>query len=186
VTLRGAKGWEFESTVGALVRSIGGVKPRIESGAWRVGEMSDLTRNLQTLLLIGVVALVWVVASRAKPPGPRVLDGLAPVAAIVAFLLLSPLLSPQFLAWLLPFAAIAAAHGEQVVARLSFVVIALSAASLALLPELIRGDTLPQLNVFARNVALVVLLAVLAVRLVRATGWRRVPAGVQPAAEAAA
>ena len=32
LTFRGAKGWEFESTVGALVRSVGGVTPHIERG----------------------------------------------------------------------------------------------------------------------------------------------------------
>ncbi|MDQ6852191.1 MAG: glycosyltransferase 87 family protein [Actinomycetota bacterium] len=186
VTLRGAKGWEFESTVGAVVRSVGNVTPRIESGAWRVGDVGDVTRNLLTLAVVAAAALVWVVASRAQPNGPRVLDGLAPVAAIVAFLVLSPLLSPQFLAWLLPFAAIAAVYGEQLVAGLTFVVIALSVALLALLTELIHGETLSLYVLAARNVVLVALLAVLAVRLVRATGWRRAPAGLQPAAEVAA
>ena len=186
VTLRGAKGWEFESTVGAVVRSVGNVTPRIESGAWRVGDVGDVTRNLLTLAVVAAAALVWVVASRAQPNGPRVLDGLAPVAAIVAFLVLSPLLSPQFLAWLLPFAAIAAVYGEQLVAGLTFVVIALSVALLALLTELIHGETLSLVVLAARNVVLLALLAVLAVRLVRATGWRRAPAGLQPAAEVAA
>lgn len=186
VTLRGAKGWEFESTIGAVVRSARDVTPRIESGAWRVGEVGDWTRNLLTLALVAAVALVWFVAARAKPNGARVLDGLAPVAGIVAFLVLSPLLSPQFLAWLLPFTAIAAVYGEQLVARLAFVAIALSVALLALLPELIRGETLALFVLAARNVVLVAWLAVLAVRLVRATGWRRAPAGLQPATEAAA
>jgi hypothetical protein len=186
VTLRGAKGWEFESTVGAVVRSVGNVTPRIESGAWRVGDVGDVTRNLLSLAVVAAAALVWVVASRAQPNGPRVLDGLAPVAAIVAFLVLSPLLSPQFLAWLLPFTAIAAVYGEQLVAGLAFVGFALSVALLSLLPDLIRGETLSLYVLAARNVVLVALLAVLAVRLVRATGWRRAPAGLQPAAEVAA
>jgi Glycosyltransferase family 87 len=186
LTFRGAKGWEFESTVGAVVRSIRDVTPRIEGGAWRVGEMGDWTRNLLTLALVAAVVSVWFVASRAKPSGPRVLDGLAPVAAVVAFLVLSPLLSPQFLAWLLPFMAIAALYGEQLVAGLAFVAIALSVALLALLPELIHGETLALFVLAARNVVLVALLGVLAVRLVRATGWRRAPAGLQPATEVAA
>jgi hypothetical protein len=186
LTFRGAKGWEFESTIGAVVRSVGDVTPRIDGGAWRVGEMGDWTRNLLTLALVAAVVFVWFVASRAKPSGPRVVDGLAPVAAIVAFLVLSPLLSPQFLAWLLPFTAVAAVHGEHLVARLAFVAIALSVALLALLPELIRGETLALYVLAARNVVLVALLGVLAVRLVRATGWRRAPAGLHPATEAAA
>jgi hypothetical protein len=185
LTLRGARGWEFESTVGAVVRSVGDVTPRIDQGAWRVGEVADWTRNLLTLSVVAAVVLVWFVASRAQPNGPRVLDGLAPVAAIVAFLVLSPLLSPQFLAWLLPFAAIAAVYGERLVARLAFVAIGLSVALLALLPDLIRGETLPLFVLAVRNAVLVALLAVVATRLVRATGWRRAPAGLQPAAEIA-
>jgi Glycosyltransferase family 87 len=186
LTFRGAEGWEFESTVGALVRSVGGATPRVESGAWRVGEMADWSRTLLTLALVAAVVLVWFVASRAQPGGPGVLDGLAPVAAIVAFLVLTPLLSPQFLAWLLPFAAIAAVHGEQLVTGLTFVAVGLSVALLALLPELIHGGTLALFVLGLRNALLIALLAVAVTRLVRAPGWRRAPAGLEPATEIAA
>jgi hypothetical protein len=186
LTFRGARGWEFESTVGALLRSIGGATPRIEGGAYRVGEMADVTRSLFTLALVAAVVLVWLAAARAKPRGPGVLDGLAPVAAIVTFLVLSPLLSPQFFAWLLPFAAIAAAFGERLVARLTFVVGGLSVALLALLGELIHGGTLALFVLAVRNAVLIALLAVAAIRLVRATGWRRASARLEPATEMAA
>jgi hypothetical protein len=186
LTFRGARGWEFESTVGALLRSIGGATPRIEGGAYRVGEVADVTRSLVTLALVAAVVLVWFAAARAKPRGPGVLDGLAPVAAIVAFLVLSPLLSPQFFAWLLPFAAIAAAYGERLVARLTFVVGGLSVALLALLGELIHGGTLALFVLAVRNAVMIALLAVAAIRLVRATGWRRASARFEPATEMAA
>jgi hypothetical protein len=185
LTFRGATGWEFESTVGALVRSMGGVKPELQQGAWRVGEMG-WTRELLALVLATAVVLVWLLASRAKPGGPVVLDGVAPVAAIVAFLVLTPLLSPQFLAWLLPFAAIAAVHGERRVARLTFVASGLSVALLALLPELIHGGVLALFVLGLRNAVLIALLAVAATRLVRATGWRHAPAQLEPATEMAA
>jgi Glycosyltransferase family 87 len=186
LTFRGAKGWEFESTVGAVVRSVGGASPRIESGAWRVGEMAGWMRDLSTLALLATVVLVWFWASQAKPGGSGVLDGLAPVAAVAAFLVLSPLLSPQFFAWLLPFAAIAAAHDELLVARLTFVAIGLSVALLALLPELIHGGTLALFVLALRNAVLIALLGVVAMRLVRAAGWRRARARLEPAAEIAA
>ena len=114
------------------------------------------------------------------------LDGLAPMAAITVFLVLSPLLSPQFLAWLLPFAAIAAVHGERLVTGLAFVAFGLSVALLALLPELIHGGTLRSSSSSSRNAVLVALLAALAVRLVQLSGWRRAPAQLAPATELAA
>jgi Glycosyltransferase family 87 len=186
LTLRGAKGWEFESTIGALVRSIGGVTPRIERGAWRVGEVTGLVSGVLMLALLLGVAAAWYLASRAKPLGPSVLDGLAPMAAITLFLVLSPLLSPQFLVWLLPFVTIAAVHGERLVARLSFVVFGLSVALLALLPEIIRGGTFALFLLAMRNAMLIALLAALATRLVQVSGWRRAPARFEPAAEIAA
>jgi hypothetical protein len=186
LTFRDAKGWEFESTVGALVRSVGGATPRIESGAWRVGEMASWTQALFAIALVAAVLAVWFVASRASPGGPGVLDGLAPVLAIVAFLVLTPLLSPQFLAWLLPFAAIAAVHGERVVAGLAFVAVGLSVALLALLPELIHGGTLALFVLALRNALLLALLAVAALRLTRAAGWRRATARFEPATDVAA
>jgi hypothetical protein len=186
VTTRGAKGWEFESTIGALVRSVGGNTPQLERYAWRVGEVPDWVRNLLALAIIAAVALAWMLASRAKPGGPGVLDGLAPLAGITAFLVLSPLLSPQFLAWLLPFAAIAAVHGERLVARLTFVAAGLSVALLALLPDLIDGGGLAIFVLTLRNAVLVALLVTLTIRLVRLTGWRRAPARLAPASEIAA
>jgi hypothetical protein len=186
LTFRGAKGWEFESMVGAVVRSVGGATPRIEGGAWRVGEVTSFVSGLLVLGLLAGVATAWVLAARAKPRGTGVLDGLAPMAAITVFLVFSPLLSPQFLLWLLPFAAIAAVHGERLVTRLTFVVFGLSVALLALLPELIHGGTLALLVLGARNAVLLALLAALTVRLLQAGGWRHAPARIEPARELAA
>lgn len=186
LTFRGAKGWEFESTVGALVRSVGGATPHIERGAWRVGEVPALVNGVLVVALLAGVAMAWVLASRAKPRGTAVLDGLAPMAAITVFLVFSPLLSPQFLLWLLPFAAIAAAHGERLVTGLVFLVFALSTALLALLPELIHGGTFALFVLISRNAILIALLAALAIRLMQSTGWRRAPSQLEPATEIAA
>ena len=186
LTFRGAKGWEFESTVGALVRSVGGVTPHIERGAWRVGEVTSLVSGLLVIAMLAGLAAAWLLASRAKPRGTDVLDGLAPMAAITVFLVLSSLLSPQFLVWLLPFAAIAAAHGERLVTGLAFIVFGLSVALLALLPELIHGGTFALVVLMSRNAVLLALLAALAGRLVQSAGWRRAPAHLAPATELAA
>jgi len=186
LTFRGAKGWEFESTVGALVRSIGGLSPHVERNAFRVGDMTALVSGALMLALVAGVAAAWILAARAKPRGTDVLDGLAPMAAITTFLVFSPLLSPQFLLWLLPFAAIAAVHGERLVTRLAFVVFVLTVALLALLPELIHGGTFAVLVLAVRNAVLITLLAALAVRLVQSAGGRRAPTRLEPARELAA
>jgi uncharacterized membrane protein len=108
------------------------------------------------------------------------------MAAITVFLVLSPLLSPQFLLWLLPFAAIAAVHGERLVTRLAFVASGLSVALLALLPELIHGGTFALLVLAARNAVLIALLVSLTYRLVQAGERRRAPVRLEPATEIAA
>jgi hypothetical protein len=186
LTFRGAKGWEFESTVGALVRSIGGVTPHIERGAWRVGDVTSFVSGVLLLALVAGVAAAWILAARAKPRGTGVLDGLAPMAAITVFLVFSPLLSPQFLLWLLPFAAIAAVHGERLVTRLAFVASGLSVAQLALLPELIHGGTFALFVLAARNAVLIALLVSLAYRLVQTGERRRAPVRLEPAKKIAA
>lgn len=186
LTFRGAKGWEFESTVGALVRTIGGVTPHIEQGAFRVGEMTAIVSAALMLALVAGVAAAWILAARAKPRATDVLDGLAPMAAVTAFLVFSPLLSPQFFLWLLPFAAIAAVHGERLVPRLTFLVFGLSVALLALLPELIHGGTFALVVLAVRNATLIALLAALLVRLLQSAGWRHAPARLEPAGELAA
>jgi hypothetical protein len=88
--------------------------------------------------------------------------------------------------WLLPFAAIAATHGERLVTGLAFIVFGLSVALLALLPELIHGGTFALVVLMSRNAVLLALLAALAGRLVQSAGWRRAPAHLAPATELAA
>jgi hypothetical protein len=178
LTFRGAKGWEIESTVGALVRSIGGLPVHVEHGALRVGTVAAWSRDVLGLALAGAVALTWFAAARAKPVTPGVLDGLAPLTAVVAFLVISPLLSPQFVCWMIPFAAVVAIHGERLVTRLTFAVVCLSVAQLAFIQRLARGDGLPIAVLAVRNALLIGLLAVLAVRLAQlARSSRPVSAG---------
>jgi hypothetical protein len=101
VSLRGASGWELESTVGAVVWPIVGAY-RFEQGANRTGSIPGWARVALGVLLILGLAAVWWRASRSDldPAG-------APSLVAVAILLaLSPVLSPQYVAWLLPWAAI--------------------------------------------------------------------------------
>ncbi|MEO8477933.1 MAG: hypothetical protein ABI572_12915 [Actinomycetota bacterium] len=107
-TFRGATGWELESTVGAIVWARTG-EHRFEQGANRTGSVPGWARAALIAGLIAGSAAIWVTASK------RGLDpwGTPALAAIAWLLALSPLLSPQYVAWLLPWGALAAASGRR-------------------------------------------------------------------------
>ena len=169
VSMRGAVGWEIESTVGAVLRTWSDDKIRLNRGAWRFGVIPHWANYSMTFLVLASVTAVWLLASRRRLHGAAVLDGTAPIAAVTAFLVFSPLLSPQFLIWIVPFAAIAAARGDKLVGGLVTAVVALSVLDLNLVWELVHtNQNLPQEVVLLRNFLLVVLLGVCLARL-----WRR-------------
>jgi hypothetical protein len=102
VSLRGASGWELESTVGAVVWPLTG-EYRYEQGANRTGEIPGWARICLAVLLVLGLAIVWWRGRHAQvdPAGGPAL------AAVATLLVLSPVFSPQYVAWLLPWAAIA-------------------------------------------------------------------------------
>lgn len=105
VSFRGAKGWELESTVGAIVWAATG-QHRFEQGANRTGMIPDWARVLLIALLVVGLAGVWWRARRSRLD----LCGAPSLAAVALLLAVSPLLSPHFVFWLLPMAAIAASE----------------------------------------------------------------------------
>src|SRR6185503_8951015 len=92
------------------------------------------------LLLAGglvVVVFVWLLAARRRDSdAPLVTDGIAPVAAIAAMLITATIISPQYLVWLLPFAAITAVSGELLAAELVVVASALSVLEFGMIDDL--------------------------------------------------
>ena len=125
LSMRGATGWEIESTVGGVVRTLSHDPIHLQRGAWRVGLAPSWAFTLLGVLCAVAVVAVWVLAARRRPHGALVLDGYAALGAVSAFLLCSPLLSPQFIIWLLPFAAIVAARRDRLVGGLVMVIAAL-------------------------------------------------------------
>ncbi|HSO95373.1 MAG TPA: glycosyltransferase family 87 protein [Acidimicrobiia bacterium] len=177
LSMRGATGWEIESTVGAVVRAVTGDRVHIDHGAWRAGLMPGWASPLLGVMLFAAVVATWVLADRNRPHGAGVLDGTAALAAIGSFLLFSPLLSPQFLIWLVPFAAIVAARGDWLIGRLALVIVALSVVDLNVIQELVHTNSWwPQAIVLGRNVLLVTLVGICLARLVR--GARRPALGL--------
>jgi hypothetical protein len=174
LTFRGADGWQVESTFGALVHAFGRAPARIEQGAMRLGVVPDVARVGLPLLGVGLMILVWwLAARRADPmssrPGDdvRVFDGLAPLGAIAATLVTATILSPQYVSWLLPFAAIAWCAGERAVVVLTAVAGFLSTVGLNMVKELNQGGVFPLAVVIVRNALLITLLVVVIARLVQ-------------------
>jgi Glycosyltransferase family 87 len=187
LSMRGATGWEIESTVGAVVRLTHNYHVRLNRGAWRIGVVPGWANLVLGGLCLVTVVAVWALASLRRPHAAMVLDGVAPIGAIAAFLIFSPLLSPQFMIWIVPFAAIVAARGDKLIAGMVFGVVVLSVADLNLVWELVHTSLFaPQAIMLARNVLLVALVGVCLARLIQ--GVRRpalsVPAPVSVEAAA--
>jgi hypothetical protein len=176
-TLRGARGWQIESMVGSVYRVVADSPIFFDQGANRTGSAPGWARVVLDVALVAAVGAVWWLVWRHREESPGVIDGVAPVTAIAAFLVFSPLFSPQYLLWLLPFAAIAFVHDERGAAAL-----VVPACVLSIL--LFSNGTLrvlevkSQLMLLGRNALVVALLV---------TGLTRLGRGapVSPAARAA-
>ena len=118
LTFRGARGFQIESVAGGVTRWFTGEIPRSESGALRIGDVPfAATLALGVLMAFGV-AWTWWRAWRSGVRSERLMYGVAPLTAVTIFMVCSPLLSPQFLVWIVPFGAIAWACGERVLSGL--------------------------------------------------------------------
>jgi hypothetical protein len=166
LTFRGADGWQIESTIGSMVHTFGRARAHMEQGAMRAGIVPDVARAGLPLLGLALVGLVWWLTSRARTQDDRLLDGLAPLGAVSALLVTATILSPQYVSWLLPFAAIAWARGERAVAGLTALAAFLSTLGLNLVKELNAGESFPAAVVLARNAVLLALLVVVIARIV--------------------
>ncbi len=111
-TYRHATGWEVESIPGVALLGLHRGTITLQSGAFRIGHYGYLWR----LFLWGTsIPLAMWSALR----GARVNRlGLAWICSVGALMVLSALLSPQFMIWILPGAAIAWVEGDRRVALL--------------------------------------------------------------------
>jgi hypothetical protein len=180
VTFRGATGWQIESLPGIVLHLLDPSGSTVQQGAWRTAvAMPGWSRPLLTALsVVTVAAAWWVAARRCRHPGPAgpsgaqapsadpeddverivVLDGLAPLAAVLGLIVFSPIISPQYLLWCIPFAAVIAARGHRTLTGLMAGIVVLTTYVLATIHGQIRGDLYATVPIVVRNVGLVVVL----------------------------
>jgi hypothetical protein len=189
LTFRGADGWQIESIPGIVLHALDPEGSTVQEGAWRTAVSAPgAVRNLLTLAGLAVVVLAWWMAWRAAHRRPRdttrpvevagltdddlVVEALAPLAAVLAMLIFSTIISPQYVLWFLPFAALATARGDRTIGALSLAAGFLSMLGLAWIHGLIPGEWHAMTVIAARNLVLVALLAVTLHRLWRMAGGR--------------
>jgi hypothetical protein len=162
VSFRDATGWQVESVPGILWHLHDPSRVKFESGAFRTGVMPTWGRPLLTALSLAFVVLAWWIAGRrrARGDGPFVVDALAPLASVLALLLFAPILSPQYVVWMLPFAALVAARGDRLVAGLTLGVTIITTISYRYVLDASEGVLWAIAPVLVRNLLLVALLVV--------------------------
>jgi Glycosyltransferase family 87 len=168
LTFRGAKGWQIESVGGALIRALGNARVHTQEGAWRVGHLTPIARDLSGLVLLATVAATSMLLARIRPPSAGLTDGVAALTVVAALLACSPIFSPQYAVWLLPFAAIAAAYRAWVPATLAALTCALSTGLMRGYLGVVRGAPWAEALLMTRNLMLIAVIVSGFVSLTRA------------------
>jgi len=162
LTFRGARGWEVESTVGAIWMIVDRSSARIETGAWRIG--TTVGSISIVLFIAGTLPCLWMIwrGARTRHLGAGWAGGLSWLLAC------SALLSPQFAAWLCPAAGVAWADGDASIAALTAIGVFLTNLEYKAFGPLLRGAPHALALVTARNVELIIMAIVAAWLIARA------------------
>ena len=104
LTQRGAVGWAAQSTMGNLLTVLTGSPVAPEGAVARIG---TATTSVKGLLLIGLLVCELAVWWRALADQHRDASGATALVAVTIPLIFAPILSLQYLAWLLPWTAFA-------------------------------------------------------------------------------
>lgn len=176
-SLRGVTGWHLESIPGSLASLIGSEQPRLEADAFRIGTLNDTVVSGGRVLTIGVVVLATGLARRKSRRGNGQGEGHEHDAEFIALVMLSsvtmliitaPLLSPQFLLWLTPWAAIL--HRDRLLMALTAGAVAVTAATLGVFGPPDLDHPVAAVALLGRDV---VMIAVVGVGLWRLRGSDR-------------
>lgn len=160
VSFRDATGWQIESLPGILWHLRDPSRVKFESGAFRTGVMADWARPTLTLISLGFIAAAWVLAERRRRAGSddTVVYGYAPLASVLALLIFAPILSPQYVVWMLPFVAVVGAAGDRRLEGAALAVTAITTVSYGLVFSEVSGAWYGTVPVLVRNLVLVAML----------------------------
>jgi hypothetical protein len=177
-TFRSSHGWQIESVVGTIVLLVSAKPVVYEGGALRVGEAAAAARAALTgtfAFAAGVASVLAWKRDAVRGSGRDTVrldegpDGTAVLAVVIvaAMLVLSPILSWQYVAWLIPWAAIAAADGDYPLGGLTLVVTALTSWLVFLSLPLSARSHLAEAVALIRDSVLVVIVVLGFFRLIR-------------------
>jgi hypothetical protein len=170
LTFRGARGWEVESTVGALWILIDRSSMRVESSAWRIGTTNGPISIL--LFALGGFPCLWMIWRGARTG--RLGAGWAGGLSVLLFT--SALLSPQFLVWMAPASGVAWAENDRRTSVLTGLAVFLTNLEFKAFAPLLRGAPRALLTVNSRNLLLAFIAFDVARRLALAP-LRVIPTG---------
>jgi hypothetical protein len=162
-TFLGATGWQLESIPGSLLLARTDLAVVFEAGANRIGQVTFPGRVGLDLLLIGALGMIVWAARRREDDT----DGLAALAAVGVLLATAPIVSWQYVAWLLPWTAIVALQRRWITTGFALAVVALTAALVFQGVPLTARDGLAIGLLLARNAALIGLPLAAVVALIR-------------------
>jgi hypothetical protein len=202
VSLRGATGWHVESLPGTLVALVGDTPTRLELNAYRIGTLAPGLVTAGRVVAVTVMGLLAFAgrsagARRSGPlpvcgvgPATRAADdtrrvlGLTVLGAVATLLVTAPLLSPQFLVWTTPFAALlvdpdgGVAPPDRPAVGLAAAAAVLTGLTLTAVGPADLAGTVPASLLTIRNLCLATLPLAAVAALVRPSGTTRgTPAG---------
>jgi hypothetical protein len=169
---------QIESTPASVLFALGGSEvtgtpanpDRFKSNGLDGGD-ADLVAGAFAVVLAAILALV--VAGVAWRPGDRHALLLGVLAALLAFAGLGKVLSPQFMVWLVPFAALAWVNGERALALLCATAIGLTQVEFpGRYMRLVAEDETTIVVVGIRNGVLLAALSLALARLLAPARWR--------------
>jgi hypothetical protein len=163
LTFRGATGWQIESLVGSVVHLRDAQTLRMESGAWRIGALHGGVSI--AMFLAAAPICLWCSWRGARVN--RV--GAGWLGSVSALLLLSALLSAQYVIWLAPAAGIAWVDGDRAPAVLTAIAIALTQVLWSYYGSVLSSELPALLIVVTRNGVLLGL----AVSAIVTLNWNR-------------